>query len=119
MSGESARRRGEELVAAGDPQSATWLAGAEGERRVARELDRLPSSWTVIHDRLLMPGLAESNIDHIVDSAWLATAIAASGRRNWSPACGLCRWTGSRAGCSRSRSASPMPAFHCASFLAF
>lgn len=66
MSGESARRRGEELVAAGDPQSATWLAGAEGERRVARELDRLPSSWTVIHDRLLMPGLAESNIDHIV-----------------------------------------------------
>lgn len=66
MEGESAQRKGECLAAAGDADAAKWLAGAEGERRVAEALSGLPSGWTVIHDRLLMPGLTESNLDHVL-----------------------------------------------------
>lgn len=66
MEGESARREGERLAAAGDADAAKWLAGAEGERRVAHALSGLPPGWTVIHDRLLMPGLTEWNLDHVL-----------------------------------------------------
>lgn len=54
------------LRAAGDPQAEQWLAGAIGEQRVAETLTALPMSWTVIHDRLLMPGITESNLDHVL-----------------------------------------------------
>jgi hypothetical protein len=64
--GGSAQRKGESLAAAGDAEAAKWLAGAEGERRVAGALGAMPPGWTVIHDRLLMPGLTESNLDHVV-----------------------------------------------------
>src|SRR5690606_20505630 len=66
VSGESAQRRAESLAAAGDPESRRWFAGADGERRVAEALTVLPPSWTVIHDRLLMPGMTESNLDHVL-----------------------------------------------------
>ncbi len=66
MAGESARRRGEALAAAGDAEARKWFAGAEGELRVAQALAALPPHWTVVHDRLLMPGLTESNLDHVL-----------------------------------------------------
>ncbi|WP_193315409.1 nuclease-related domain-containing protein [Nostocoides sp. F2B08] len=66
MTGESARRKAESLAAAGDPDAAKWLAGARGEQRVAEALATLPAAWTVTHDRLLLPGMAESNIDHLI-----------------------------------------------------
>ena len=65
MTGESARRKAESLAAAGDPDAAKWLAGARGERRVAEALATLPAAWRVTHDRLLLPGVTESNIDHL------------------------------------------------------
>ncbi|GAA4403005.1 hypothetical protein GCM10023168_14130 [Fodinibacter luteus] len=65
-SGGSAQRRAEHLRASGDAASAAWAAGAEGERRVAQALSALPEPWVVLHDRLLRPGLAESNLDHVV-----------------------------------------------------
>ena len=54
------------LRAAGDPQAEQWLAGAIGEQRVADTLTALPMSWTAVHDRLLMPGISESNLDHVL-----------------------------------------------------
>lgn len=66
VAGESARRRGEALAAAGDAEARKWFAGAEGELRVAQALAAMPPHWTVVHDRLLMPGLTESNLDHVL-----------------------------------------------------
>ncbi len=66
MGGGSAQRRADELAAASDPAAAAWAAGAEGERRVAEELSRLGAAYTVLHDRLLRPGLSEANLDHVV-----------------------------------------------------
>ena len=65
-SGGSAQRRAEHLHANGDAASAAWAAGAEGERRVAQALSVLPEPWVVLHDRLIRPGLTESNLDHLV-----------------------------------------------------
>jgi hypothetical protein len=65
-SGGSAERRAEMLRASGDADAAAWAAGAEGERRVAEALASLGSPWVVLHDRLLRPGLTESNLDHVV-----------------------------------------------------
>ncbi|KGN30524.1 hypothetical protein N802_06825 [Knoellia sinensis KCTC 19936] len=64
--GGSADRRAEELAAAGDQGAGAWAAGAEGERRVAVELSGLSEAWTVLHDRLLSPGLSPVNLDHVV-----------------------------------------------------
>lgn len=66
VSGESARQKAEQLRAFGDVAADAWLAGAEGERRVAEALSALPSTWTAVHDRLLMPGVTESNLDHLL-----------------------------------------------------
>jgi hypothetical protein len=66
VGGGSADRRAEELGAVGDPDAAKWAAGADGERRVADELGKLPEAWTVLHDRLLRPGQSEANLDHVV-----------------------------------------------------
>ena len=65
-SGGSAARKAAELRADGKRSAGAWAAGAEGERRVAEALTQLPSDWLVLHDRLLMPGLAESNLDHLL-----------------------------------------------------
>ena len=65
-SGGSAQRKAEEMLASGDATAAAWAAGAEGERRVAAALEALGEPWVVLHDRLLKPGLTESNIDHVV-----------------------------------------------------
>ena len=62
----SAERRAAQLRARGKRSAGAWAAGAEGERRVAEALTQLPSEWLVLHDRLLMPGLAESNLDHLL-----------------------------------------------------
>lgn len=48
------------------PSAGAWEAGAEGERRVAQALTALPPEWLVLHDRLLMPGRSEANLDHVV-----------------------------------------------------
>ncbi|MGN6753342.1 MAG: nuclease-related domain-containing protein [Intrasporangium sp.] len=74
--GGSARRRADELLAqaaaaraqadALEHEAGAWQAGADGERRVATELAKLPASWQVLHDRLLRPGQSLTNIDHIV-----------------------------------------------------
>lgn len=66
VGGGSAERRADELMASGDPDAAKWTAGAAGERRVADELARLREAWTVLHDRLIRPGLSEANLDHVV-----------------------------------------------------
>jgi hypothetical protein len=66
VGGGSAERKAEELAAAGDRTAALWAAGAAGERRVADELASLREAWTVLHDRLLRPGLSEANLDHVV-----------------------------------------------------
>jgi hypothetical protein len=65
VTGGSAQRRGDWLAASGHPSASAWLAGAQGERRVADALAAVPEGWTVLHDRLLMPGLTESNLDHV------------------------------------------------------
>jgi hypothetical protein len=65
-SGGSAERRAEMLRATGDADAAAWAAGAEGERRVAEALSALGAPYLVLHDRLLRPGLTESNLDHVV-----------------------------------------------------
>src|SRR5215207_10676757 len=62
----SAERRAAALRARGRRSAGAWAAGAEGERRVAEALTQLPAGWLVLHDRLLMPGLAESNLDHLL-----------------------------------------------------
>ncbi|HEX2054138.1 MAG TPA: nuclease-related domain-containing protein [Actinomycetota bacterium] len=41
-----------------------WRTGAEGERRTARDLERLPPTYEVLHD-LRIPG-TKANIDHLV-----------------------------------------------------
>ena len=65
-SGGSAERKAEMLRASGDADAAAWAAGAEGERRVADALRALPVPWVVLHDRLLRPGVTESNLDHVL-----------------------------------------------------
>lgn len=64
--GGSAERKVAELRSSGDPSAGAWIAGAEGERRVAAALGQLPSGWVALHDRLLWPGVTDSNVDHIV-----------------------------------------------------
>ena len=39
-----------------------WMLGAEGEKRTQKQLDRLPSEWTVEHDI----DTGHGNIDHLV-----------------------------------------------------
>ena len=65
-SGWSADRRAKELRARGKSSAGAWEAGALGERRVAQALTALPPDWLVLHDRLLMPGRSETNLDHVV-----------------------------------------------------
>lgn len=74
--GRSAQLRAEELRAqaaqarvradALELEAGAWAAGADGERRVAALLNRLPEGWCVHHDRLLRPGRSQTNLDHIV-----------------------------------------------------
>ena len=64
--GQSAERRAAELRATGDRHAGAWAAGALGEQRTAAALAHLSPVWTVLHDRLLRPGIAGTNIDHIV-----------------------------------------------------
>jgi len=64
--GGSAERRASELHEAGDPNAKAWAAGADGERRVAEILGTLGQEWVVLHDRLLWPGMTDSNVDHVV-----------------------------------------------------
>ena len=45
-------------------EAAQWERGAEGERRVAAVLDRLPADFVVFHD-LQLPG-SKANVDHLV-----------------------------------------------------
>lgn len=66
LEGGSAERRADELAGRGDGTAGAWAAGAAGERRVAAALTGLPQGWTVLHDRLLRPGLSEANLDHVV-----------------------------------------------------
>ena len=66
LEGGSADRRARELAAQGDGAGLAWAAGAEGERRVAAQLATLRDVWTVLHDRLLRPGLSAANLDHVV-----------------------------------------------------
>ena len=65
-SGWSAEQRAKELRARGKSSAGAWEAGADGERRVAQALTALPPEWLVLHDRLLMPGRSEANLDHVV-----------------------------------------------------
>ncbi len=74
--GGSASRRAEELRAEAaaarvkadslEREAGAWQAGADGERRVGRQLNALPSGWHVLHDLLLRPGRAATNLDHVV-----------------------------------------------------
>src|SRR5689334_11023674 len=79
--GGSAERRARELAAQGDVAAGAWAAGAEGERRVAEALASLGGAWTVLHDRLLRPGLSEANLDHLVAGPAGVLLIDA---KNWS-----------------------------------
>lgn len=65
-SGGSAERKATELAAAGDATAGAWAAGAEGERLTAEALKGLGPTWVVLHDRLLFPGVTDSNVDHVV-----------------------------------------------------
>lgn len=65
-SGGSAELKAAALAAAGDSNARAWALGAEGERRVAEALKALPDGWVALHDRLLYPGVTDSNIDHVV-----------------------------------------------------
>lgn len=80
VGGGSADRRAEDLAASGDAAAGAWLAGAEGERRVAQALSALPEAWTVLHDRLLWPGQSPVNLDHVVVGPGGAFLIDA---KNW------------------------------------
>ncbi|MBM6400260.1 nuclease-related domain-containing protein [Phycicoccus sonneratiae] len=80
-SGGSAERMAQLLAARGDDSAAAWAAGAEGERRVAAALATLPADYLVLHDRLLMPGVTESNLDHLVVGP---TGILLVDAKNWS-----------------------------------
>jgi hypothetical protein len=89
-SGGSAERKAAELRAGGKRSAGAWAAGAEGERRVAEALTQLPPDWLVLHDRLLMPGLAESNLDHLLVGPAGVILIDA---KNWAGQIG--EWEGS------------------------
>ena len=89
-SGGSAERRAAELRAQGKTSAGAWAAGAEGERRVADALTQLPEEWLVLHDRLLMPGLAESNLDHLLVGPAGVILVDA---KNWAGQIG--EWEGS------------------------
>ncbi len=89
-SGGSAERKAAELRAGGKRSAGAWAAGAEGERRVAEALTQLPPEWLVLHDRLLMPGLAESNLDHLLVGPAGVILIDA---KNWAGQIG--EWEGS------------------------
>ena len=89
-SGGSAERKAAELRAGGNRSAGAWAAGAEGERRVAEALTQLPPEWLVLHDRLLMPGLAESNLDHLLVGPAGVILIDA---KNWAGQIG--EWEGS------------------------
>ncbi|MGG5257542.1 nuclease-related domain-containing protein [Phycicoccus avicenniae] len=80
-SGGSAERMAQALAARGDHTAAAWAAGAEGERRVAAALATLPDDFLVLHDRLLMPGVTESNLDHLVVGP---TGVLLVDAKNWS-----------------------------------
>lgn len=80
VGGGSADRKAQDLAAAGDVSAGAWAAGAEGERRVAAALSALPEAWTVLHDRLLSPGLSAVNLDHVVVGPGGAFFIDA---KNW------------------------------------
>lgn len=90
VEGWSADQCAADLRARGKASAGAWAAGAEGERRVATALSMLPSDWVVLHDRLLMPGLAESNIDHLVVGAAGVVLVDA---KDW--AGHLSEWQGS------------------------
>ncbi|MBT9254876.1 NERD domain-containing protein [Phycicoccus sp. KQZ13P-1] len=90
VEGWSADQRAADLRARGKASAGAWAAGAEGERRVAAALSMLPPDWLVLHDRLLMPGLADSNIDHLVVGAAGVVLVDA---KNW--AGHLSEWQGS------------------------
>ena len=68
--GESARVRATELRTEAQQLLADaehWEAGAIGEERVAAVLDTLDrQTFKVLHDRLLDPGVAKVNLDHVV-----------------------------------------------------
>lgn len=51
-------------VFAGRQSTEAWRIGAEGERMTARALEKLPTSYQVVHD-LPMPR-SKANIDHVV-----------------------------------------------------
>jgi nuclease-like protein len=80
-SGGSAERMAQQLAARGDVGAAAWAAGAEGERRVAAALATLPAEYLVLHDRLLMPGVTESNLDHLIVGP---TGVLLVDAKNWS-----------------------------------
>lgn len=90
VEGWSADQRAADLRARGKASAGAWAAGADGERRVAAALALLSSDWLVLHDRLLMPGLAESNIDHLVVGPAGVVLVDA---KNW--AGHLSEWQGS------------------------
>ena len=79
-SGGSAERMAQQLRAAGHQESGAWAAGAAGERRVAEVLAALPPEYLVLHDRLLLPGVTESNIDHLVVGP---TGLIVIDAKNW------------------------------------
>ena len=87
--GGSAERRADELRARGLKSAGAWAAGALGERRVAEALADLPPEWLVLHDRLLFPGLSESNLDHVLVGPAGVVLIDA---KNWSGQ--LTEWEG-------------------------
>ncbi len=80
-SGGSAERMAQALAASGHAGAGAWAAGAEGERRVAEALAGLPDDFLVLHDRLLLPGVTESNIDHLVVGP---TGLILVDAKNWS-----------------------------------
>lgn len=90
VEGWSADQRAADLRARGKSSAGAWAAGAEGERRVAAALATLSADWLVLHDRLLMPGLAESNIDHLLVGPAGVVLVDA---KNW--AGHLSEWQGS------------------------
>ncbi len=65
--GESAAeqaRKKRERAARLEREAEKWERGAEGERRIAAVLDRLPSDYVVFHD-LQLPD-SKANVDHLV-----------------------------------------------------
>ena len=53
-------------LAVAEQQAHAWAAGAEGERLVAAELDKLePYGWHVLHD-VHWPGRPRANLDHVL-----------------------------------------------------